>query len=110
MTDPSEQAGRTRRGLLAGAAAVGADSSAGRLSKAVQLTGQQIQLENSDIVCAQVELLLDQGFDTIEIRGVRFVGDKPEPYLSPLEAEARAAEAWYAAHVDVAAPKDKHDS
>jgi hypothetical protein len=75
-------------------------------SKAVQLTGQQIRLGNLDIVWAEVELLLDEGFDTIEIRGVRFAVE-PEPYLSPLEAEARAAEAWYSAHVHVAAPKDK---
>lgn len=76
-------------------------------SKTVQLTGQQIRLGSFDIVWAEVELLLDQGFDTIEIRGVRFAKDEPEPYLSPLEAEARAAEAWYAAHIQVAAPKDK---
>jgi hypothetical protein len=76
-------------------------------SKTVQLTGQQIRLGSFDIVWAEVELLLDQGFDTIEIRGVRFAKDEPEPYLSPLEAEARAAEAWYAAHIHMAAPKDK---
>jgi hypothetical protein len=58
-------------------------------------------------VYAQIELLLAEGFDAIELRGVRYVEDEPEPYLSPLEAEARAAEAWYAAHVDVAAPKDE---
>jgi hypothetical protein len=71
---------------------------------AAQLTGQQILLGNFDVVYAQVELLLAEGFDAIEIRGVRFAEDKhePEPYLSPLEAEARAAEAWYAAHLDVA--------
>jgi hypothetical protein len=110
MTDPPERAGPTRRGLLAGTEAAGAASSAARPSKAVQLTGQQIQLGDFDIVCAQVELLLDEGFDTIEIRGVRRVQDEPEPYLSPLEAEARAAEAWYAAHIDGVAPTDKYGS
>jgi len=78
-----------------------------RRSKAVHVTGQQIRLGNTDIVRAEVELMLDEGFDTIEIRGVRFAGEEPEPYLSPLEAEARAAEAWYAAHVRVAAPTDR---
>ena len=76
-----------------------------RRSKAVHVTGQQIRLGNTDIVRAEVELMLDEGFDTIEIRGIRFAVE-PEPYLSPLEAEARAAQAWYAAHVPVAAPKD----
>lgn len=57
---------------------------------------------------AEVELLLDEGFDTIEIRGVRFAEDEPEPHLGPLEAEAGAAEARYAAHVHMAAPKDKY--
>jgi hypothetical protein len=71
---------------------------------AAQLTGKQILLGGFDVVYAHVELLLAEGFDAIEIRGVRFVEDKhePEPYLSPLEAEARAAEAWYAAHADAA--------
>lgn len=76
-------------------------------SEAVQLTGQQIRPGCFDIVWAEVELLLGEGFDTIEIRGVRVAEDEPEPYLSPLEAEARAAEAWYAAHIYVAAPKGK---
>jgi hypothetical protein len=78
-----------------------------RLSKAIQLTGQQIQLSDLDIVRAQVERLLDEGFDTIEIRGVRIVGAQPEPYLSPLEAEAAAAEAWYAAQASAQEPTDK---
>ena len=75
-------------------------------SKTVQLTGQQIRLGKFDVAWAEVELLLEQGFDTIEIRGVRLAEAEPEPYLSPLEAEARAAETWYATHVHVAAPKD----
>ena len=77
-------------------------------NKAVQLTGQQIRLGNFDISQAEVELLLDEGFDTIEIRGVRFADNEPEPYLGPLEAEDKTAEAWYAAHVHMAAPKDKY--
>jgi len=40
--------------------------------------------------------------------GYRFAEDEPEPYLSPLEAEARAAEAWHAAHAQTAEPKVRY--